>query len=255
MAMPQDRPSSWKPSPSAAIETHGVGKMHFTPELRRLWGFESRDFSEEGIGPDDDFRGYLDAHGFDHVDEPHGLRSEYYYVPQPSQLPPPPPRGLGSRTLAGVPGAPRPGAALLPLTSFIKPHPPFEAPTPWNRLYRCAEMPLPFRPEGSRSCSPTGISVQNRYQYRDAGRDDLVLRTMRAAYTPASRSSTATSAHSGGTRRRDRPDADPLHIRPRRAVRRLRQLRQALHAGCGGPRPAAHALAGPLRPGSRAEAG
>src|SRR5262249_39925601 len=66
--------------------------------------------------------------------------------------------------------------------SFIKPHPPFEAPTPWNRLYRCAEMPLPFRPEGYESLLTFWNRVQNRYKYRDAGRDDLLLRTMRAAY-------------------------------------------------------------------------
>jgi arylsulfatase len=183
MPMPPDRPSFMEALTAQGYQTHGVGKMHFTPELRRLWGFGSRDFSEEGIGPDDDFRAHLDAHGYGHVDEPHGLRSEYYYIPQPSQLPAHlhHTTWVGDRSLDFLQRRERERPFFL-WTSFIKPHPPFEAPTPWNRLYRCAEMPLPFRPEGYESLLSFWNHVQNRYKYRDAGRDDLLLRTMRAAY-------------------------------------------------------------------------
>ncbi|MCR2808092.1 hypothetical protein, partial [Paenibacillus soyae] len=70
-------------------QTHGVGKMHFTfaeQGAEALWGFESRDISEEG-GGEDDFKRYLNQNGYQHVHDPQGVRSEMYYIPQPSQLP------------------------------------------------------------------------------------------------------------------------------------------------------------------------
>lgn len=67
-------------------------------------------------------------------------------------------------------------------SSFIKPHPPFEPPTPWNKLYRAAEMPTPFRPDDYQEQLSFWNHVQNRYKYRDAGIDDLLTRTIRAAY-------------------------------------------------------------------------
>ncbi len=57
--------NSWAPAKHTSFmqrlaalgyQTHGVGKMHFSP-MKEMWGFESRDFSEEGGGADD-FRAY-----------------------------------------------------------------------------------------------------------------------------------------------------------------------------------------------------
>ena len=84
--MPQDRVSVMELLNGAGYETHGIGKMHFTPQGRKMWGFETRDFSEEGPGPDD-YTAFLGENGYDHIVAPHGERSEYYYIPQPSQLP------------------------------------------------------------------------------------------------------------------------------------------------------------------------
>lgn len=163
-------------------QTHGVGKMHFDPDYKRAWGFESRDISEEG--PDDtDFRDYLARNGYGHVAEINGLRSEYYYIPQPSQLPARhhETRWVGDRSIDFLKRRDRNRPFFL-WSSFIKPHPPFENPVPWNRLYRTTQMPLPFRPEGYEEMLTLWNHVQNRYKYRDAGFDDLLLRTMRAAY-------------------------------------------------------------------------
>jgi arylsulfatase A-like enzyme len=87
MRMPEDRPSFMERLREAGYQTHGIGKMHFSPDPRRLWGFEARDVSEELSSPDDDYRRFVIENGFDHVEDVHGVRSEYYYLPQPSQLP------------------------------------------------------------------------------------------------------------------------------------------------------------------------
>lgn len=179
--MPQNAPSFMERLQAGGYQTHGVGKMHFTPDYRRMWGFESRDVAEEM--KDGDFRQFLDANGYAHVDEPNGIRSEYYYIPQPSQLPAHLHQSawVADRSRAFLERRDRSRPFFL-WASFIKPHPPFETPTPWNKLYRAAEMPLPFRPEGYADLLTYWNRVQNRYKYRDAGHDDWLLRTIRAAY-------------------------------------------------------------------------
>ena len=166
----------------SGYQTHGVGKMHFDPDYKRLWGFEGRDISEEG--PEEtDFHDFLKRNGFEHILDANGLRSEYYYIPQPSQLPAHlhETKWVGDRSIDFLQTRDRSRPFLL-WTSFIKPHPPFENPTPWNRLYRAAEMTHPFRPPEYEDLLNFWNRVQNRYKYRDAGIDNHLMRTMRAAY-------------------------------------------------------------------------
>ena len=165
----------------AGYQTHGVSKMHFSP-VDKLWGFERRDLSEEG-GGDDDYRKFLDAHGYSHVEDPHGVRSEYYYLPQPSQVP----ARLHNTTWTTERSLDflRERDQNRPFflwTSYIKPHPPFEAPTPWNKLYRAAEMDAPLRFPGDDDLTTYWNRVQNRYKYRDTGSDEMLLRALRASY-------------------------------------------------------------------------
>ena len=58
--------------------------------------------------------------------------------------------------------------------SFIKPHPPFESPVPWNKLYRAADMPPPHRPDGFEQMLTYWNHHQNRYKYRDKGYDEML---------------------------------------------------------------------------------
>ncbi|NUQ00618.1 MAG: sulfatase-like hydrolase/transferase, partial [Armatimonadetes bacterium] len=183
MPQPQHLPSFMDCLSAAGYQCHGIGKMHFTPNRDHLWGFESRLISEEGAGAQDVFLEHLRAQGFGHVHDPHGVRSEMYYVPQPSQLP----ARLhhtawtADRSLEFL--EQRDGSRPFFLwTSFIKPHPPFEVPTPWNKLYRAPEMPLPKRPPGYQALWTWQNRHQNRYKWRDNGVDDNLVRTMRAAY-------------------------------------------------------------------------
>jgi len=194
----------------AGYRTHGIGKMHFNPQVDAMWGFESRDISEEGArlrGGRNDFHDYLAEKGYGHVLEPQGMRSEMYYIPQPSQLPPEHhhttwvadraidflqrrdlerPDGSVSAGLCRrvcVDATPRdPERPFFLWASFIKPHPPFEAPVPWNKLYRAADMLPPRRPAGFEQLLTYWNLHQNRYKYRDKGYDEMLVRTMKAMY-------------------------------------------------------------------------
>lgn len=183
MPMDMARTSFMQALADAGYQGHGIGKMHFTPHRDALWGFESRHISEEGAGDRDVFVQHLRDNGYDHVCDPHGIRSEMYYVPQPSQLPA---RlhhtaWVADRSIEWLQGRDTSRPFLL-WSSFIKPHPPFENPTPWNKMYRAAEMPLPKRPAGYRGLWTWQNYHQNRYKWRDHGIDDNLIRCMRAAY-------------------------------------------------------------------------
>jgi len=157
MPMPQDVPSLMERLHEHGYQTHAVGKMHFTPDPYRLWGFESRDVSEELMEPDD-YRSFLNENGYGYVHDIHGVRSEYYYLPQPSQLPA---RlhhttWVADRSIDFLKRRDR-GRPYFLWASFIKPHPPFENPVPWNKLYRAAEMPAPSARKATKGCSLIGI--------------------------------------------------------------------------------------------------
>lgn len=159
--------------------------MHFEiggEDFKYLWGFETRAFSEEA-GAEDDYKKFLEDNGFGHVKDPQGVSSEMYYIPQPSQLP----ARLHNttwvvdRSIEFLEKRDEDRPFFL-MTSFIKPHPPFESPTPWNKLYRGPEMPLPKRPQDSENLISFWNSFQNRYKYRDQGIDDNLIRCIKATY-------------------------------------------------------------------------
>jgi arylsulfatase A-like enzyme len=182
--MPEGRRSLMEMLTAEGYATHGCGKMHFTPDPggRRLWGFASRDFSEE-VALGDDYHEHIRRHGYGHVLDLHGLRGEYYYVPQPSQLPAHlhhstwvADRSIDfiKRQLSGKP--------FFLWTSFIKPHPPFENPSPWNRLYRSVDMPDPWNPRNAADFTGFWNALQNRYKYMERESNPHALRTVQAAY-------------------------------------------------------------------------
>ena len=61
--MPQDRPSFMQHLNQSGYQTAGIGKMHFSPDPHKMWGYEQRIFSEEGASPDDEFVAYLREQG------------------------------------------------------------------------------------------------------------------------------------------------------------------------------------------------
>ncbi|MCE5216563.1 sulfatase-like hydrolase/transferase, partial [bacterium] len=70
-------------------------------------------------------------------------------------------------------------------SSFVKPHPPFESPVPWNRLYKPVEMPFPYMPREYEDLQTYWNRVQNRYKYRDQGFDGNLVRLTKCAYYAA----------------------------------------------------------------------
>lgn len=165
-------------------ETHGIGKMHFTLKDNINWGFEGLELSEEVSGAQNDaYRAMLYSNGYEHVKDLHGVRSEMYYIPQVSQVPE---RlhcdtWLADRSIAFLENRDRSRPFFL-MTSYIKPHPPFENPVPWNKLYRTSDMPDAFVPENSDDIICYINRFQNAYKYRSQGTDRNLVRTMRAAY-------------------------------------------------------------------------
>ncbi|MCH6255002.1 sulfatase-like hydrolase/transferase [Puniceicoccaceae bacterium K14] len=181
-AMPDRATSYMEALSSAGYQTHGVGKMHFTPNFRRSWGFETRDISEEE--EHGDYQAFLKDQGYGHVLAPHGLRGDYYYMPQPSQLPAElhETSWVADRSISFLEERDRTRPFLLNC-HFIKPHPPFENPMPWSFLYRMEEMDKPYLPDDFREYQSRVNILQNRYKYKDrAVGDDLLWRSMKAAY-------------------------------------------------------------------------
>ncbi len=174
---------------AAGYRTHGIGKCHFTPDLYALRGFESREYQEELVRDPgrDDYLRFLHGNGFRHVCDPHGIRGEMYYIPQPSQYPAHlhPTQWVGDRACAFVREQARSGRPWFLFAGFIHPHPPFQPPNPWHKLYRAPLMPLPNVPADHESLLTFVNRFQNRYKYRDQGIDRNLLRCLKAYYYAA----------------------------------------------------------------------
>lgn len=186
-AMPEDgRPSFMQVLTDAGYRTHGIGKCHFTPDPHALRGFQTRETQEE-IVPDperDDYLRFLRASGFAHVTDPHGVRGEMYYLPQPAQMPARlhPTQWIGDRSVAFIQAQAGAAQPWLLFSSFVHPHPPFAPPAPWHKLYRGPLMPLPRLPPDYPALWTHANRRQNRYKYRDQGLDLNLVRQIRAYY-------------------------------------------------------------------------
>ncbi|MBJ9992303.1 MULTISPECIES: sulfatase family protein [Paenibacillus] len=145
--------------------TCAVGKMHFHP-ARRHYGFNRMLLSEEVPShfDDDEYLQFLRDQGYGHVLEPHGKRSELYYVPQISELP----EHLHTSawtadTTCSVIRQNRNRPFFL-FSSFIKPHPPFDPCVPYDTMYAPDQVPPPKRREHERTSDDAWIDVMNDYK-------------------------------------------------------------------------------------------
>jgi len=170
---------------AAGYRTRAIGKCHFTP-ADNLHGFDVRESQEEVTGnpANDDYLRHLQAQGYDHVLDPHGVRGEMYYVPQVAAMPQElhPTHWVGDRACAFIDEQADSGQPWMLKASFIHPHPPFNPPNPWHKLYRSPRMPLPRFPHDREAHLTHGNRVQNRYKYRDQGFDFQLLRQIKASY-------------------------------------------------------------------------
>jgi arylsulfatase A-like enzyme len=185
--MPEDgRESFMGALTRCGYRTHGVGKCHFTPDSYALRGFQTREYMEEIVDDPgrDDYLKMLQANGFAHVCDPHGVRGEMYYLPQPSQLPARlhPTQWVGDRACAFIGVQNKISQPWYLYTGFVHPHPPFAPPNPWHKLYRAFNMPLPNVPPDAAALLTYINKRQNRYKYRDRGIDTNLLRCLKAYY-------------------------------------------------------------------------
>jgi arylsulfatase len=166
--------------------TQAIGKMHFRP-VREPYGFQRLWLSEEipQLVEDDDYLTAVIAAGHGHLLEPHGVRHELYYVPQPSQLP----ENLtttawtGQRTIDFLrEHASRNSEPFLCWTSFIKPHPPFDPPAPWYLRYDPLQMPDPVRSPAERERLLHHVRQQHRAKWTSPDFEINRIRTIRAYY-------------------------------------------------------------------------
>lgn len=184
--MPEGRKSFMEILSENGYRTFGAGKMHFTFKtgLDTLWGFDDRKTCDiDNDLEKNDFYRNISKNGFGHVYDYKGVRSEMYYIPQVSQLP-----AKLHHTSWTVDSCidfledHDKSKPFFIMSSFEKPHPPFEPPVPWNKLYRGPDMPLPKRPDGSEGLLTVWNKFQNRYKYRDRGIDDNLVRQIKAHY-------------------------------------------------------------------------
>jgi arylsulfatase A-like enzyme len=168
--------------------THGIGKCHFTPESRKtaLNGFTSRERQEEiaDSKEHDEYLRFLQDHGGAHITDPHGVRGEMYYIPQPAQMAAElhPTQWVGDRSEAFLRDPARQDQPWFLFSSFIHPHPPFCPPAPWHKLYRELDLPLPHTPDGCEKLLVMVNHQQNRMKRRDRGWDINLVRMIRAYY-------------------------------------------------------------------------
>lgn len=165
---------------------HAIGKRHFTPDPQSLRGFGSIEKQEEIVEDfeKDDYLKYLKVNNCDYAIEPHGARGEAYYIPQVSSLPPKhhPSQWVGDRSVEWIGNQQLGKEPFFLFSSFIHPHPPFSPPTPWHKLYRGHEMPLPKLPNGMELLYTYTNYIQNRYKGRDTGLDVSLIRLMKSYY-------------------------------------------------------------------------
>ncbi len=164
--------------------TSAVGKMHFVP-TREHFGFDRLFLSEEIPRhiQNDEYLQFLRRKGYDEVMEPHGRRSETYYVPQKSRLPEElhTTAWTGKKTCEEI--AKNRNRPFFLFSSFIKPHPPFEPCEKYLKMYDPEEVPMPIRSENELKPKDRIIDKQNDYKVNGIENvSDKQLRKIRAHY-------------------------------------------------------------------------
>lgn len=163
---------------------YAVGKMHFSP-VRAHYGFDRMLLSEEipEHWADDDYLQFLKRQGRLDVSEPHGKRSDSYYVPQTSELPEELHTSAWTAEQTCRMIRDNRDRPFFIFASFIKPHPPFDPCTPYDRMYDPATVPMPIRDDVEREPIDLSVEVQNDYKVGGADKlSDDEIRRIRAAY-------------------------------------------------------------------------
>ncbi|MEK6793363.1 MAG: sulfatase-like hydrolase/transferase [Spirochaetota bacterium] len=165
--------------------TQAIGKMHFKP-TREHFGFHGMKLSEEGAKADgnDEHMEYLKRLGYvEHVPEVNGMRSHMYYIPQVSQLPKEhhSTHWIADESIKYIDEKARSNEPFFLFTSFIQPHPPFDAPTPYQYKYAPNEMQPPVMGKYDNAEHYNYWQIRQNL-YKCNIQDPYFLKTMRAFY-------------------------------------------------------------------------
>lgn len=165
--------------------TQAIGKMHFKP-TREHFGFHNMKLSEEGARADgnDEHMEYLKRLGYiDHVPEVNGMRSHMYYIPQVSMLPKEhhSTHWVADESIRYIEEKARTKEPFFLFTSFIQPHPPFDAPTPYQYEYLPNEMHSPIMGDNDNADHYNYWQIRQNL-YKCMVKDPYFIRTMRAFY-------------------------------------------------------------------------
>jgi choline-sulfatase len=172
--------------------TFSVGKSHTQPTYEDV-GYDTHLRSEELYG-DRETRRERDAYGrflaeeapeYDFLEQPHGERTEMYYMPQMSPMP----AEITVENWAAeqaIDLITEDGAApFFGMVSFVGPHPPLAPPIPFNRLYDPDGVRGPIRGDRDVDHMDEQIPWMNHLIWaHDEGEsvDELRIRTLRARY-------------------------------------------------------------------------
>jgi choline-sulfatase len=133
---------------------------------------------------EDEFLQELHAAGFAWAEEPHGMRSHMYYLPQVSQLPDQwhTTTWTGRKTVEFIESQRGGAQPWLCWVGFMKPHPPFDPTVPFNTLYDPVETPPPVRgPQCKANCNWYQM-LQNRGKWMDLEPDPHLMQAQKAHY-------------------------------------------------------------------------
>ena len=168
----------------AGYQTIALGKMHFHP-ARTSHGFQVMELSEEipRRREDDEYLGYLAGKGFGFVREPHGQRHETYYEPQVSALPAEhtTTAWTAERGAAHLRRCAQEKQRFFCKVGFIKPHPPFEPPAAFARMYDPKELPEPPRCAEDLDPKDHYLLLQDKSKWRERTADDK-MECLRSRY-------------------------------------------------------------------------
>jgi choline-sulfatase len=168
----------------AGYFTCAVGKMHFVP-TREHFGFDRMLLSEEIPAhiQDDDYLLYLQEQGYSQITEPHGKRSQYYYVPQTSLLPEDIHTTTWTANTASRIIEKNRDRPFFLFTSFIKPQPPFDPCPPYASIYTIDDIPEPQSRETDLHPVDRIIAYQNSYKVNGIqNTTEKQIKEIRAAY-------------------------------------------------------------------------
>ena len=128
---------------SHGYRTRAIGKMHFRP-VRRHHGFHRMEVMEEipDYRQDDEYLMYLKENGYGHKREVHGVRNMLYHLPQVSVIPEAHHGStwVADRTIEFL--KENRDQPFFCWSSWIAPHPPWNAPEPFASMYKNEDMPL-----------------------------------------------------------------------------------------------------------------